>query len=117
MPGFNRNEQGILSCLVGNQRRKLTAANISAAAPKGWAKDSLKLTILLRLAVLFNRSRSYEFPDTLRIRTKGKHVTLCLPEEWLRANPLSLADLECEQEFLATAGYELDVIPVEDAEL
>jgi len=117
MPGFNRSEQGILSCLVGNHRRKLTAANISAAAPKGWARDSLKLTILLRLAVLFNRSRSYEFPDTLRIRTKGKHVTLCLPEVWLRANPLSLADLECEQEFLATAGYELDVIPVEDAEL
>jgi len=114
MPGFNRNEQSILSCLVGHHRRKLTTANISATVPKGWVKRSLRLIILLRLAVLFNRSRSYELPEMLQLCAKGKHLSLSLPEAWLRANPLSLADLEREQEFLAAAGYELGVIPVDD---
>lgn len=115
MPGFNRNEQGILSALVGNHRRKLTAASVSAKVPKGWAKRALRLVILLRLAVLFNRSRSYEIPEMLRISATDKQITLYLSQGWLRVNPLSLADLECEQDFLAAAGYELQLMPVEDS--
>ncbi len=113
MPGFNRNEQSILACLVGSHRRKLSLAAISAIAPKGWAKKALRLAIILRLAVLFNRSRSYEFPEMLHMQVSGKSLSLGLPEDWLQANPLSLADLEMERDFLANAGYELQLVYIE----
>lgn len=114
MPGFNRNEQSILACLVGAHRRKLSVSLISDIAPKGWNKKALRLVIILRLAVLFNRSRSYEFPEMLHMHVKGKTLSLGLPKDWLNANPLSLADLECERGFLANAGYELELVFVEN---
>ncbi|MBT8421885.1 MAG: Ppx/GppA family phosphatase, partial [Gammaproteobacteria bacterium] len=114
MPGFNRNEQRVLACLVGAHRRKLTNANISDIAPKGWAERATRLAILLRLAVLFNRSRSYEFPDVLSLRASGNSLTLCLPGDWLENNPLSLADLKHEQAFLLGAGYKLEFIALEE---
>ena len=116
MPGFNRNAQRILACIVGAHRRKLTNANIGTIAPKGWAKRATRLAILLRLAVLFNRGRSYEFPEVLRISAKGNSIKLCLPSDWLDSNPLSLADLENEQAFLSSADYELEFFPLEESE-
>ena len=65
--------------------------------------------ILLRLAVLFNRSRSYEFPDALKIAARGKEVTLSLTDAWLSKNPLTLADLEREQMYLTAAEYGLEL--------
>jgi len=115
MPGFNRSEQSVLACLVGAHRRKFSLAYIAQISPKNWIKRTQRLAILLRMAVLFNRSRSYEFPDVLRLRAKGKLITLCLPKEWLDANPLTLADLECEQNYLESAGYELQVVPLSAA--
>ncbi len=112
MPGFNRGEQGVLACLVGTHRRKFSLDYIADIAPKGWVKRTQRLAILLRMAVLFNRSRSYEFPEMLRLSTTGKLITLCLPRDWLEANPLTLADLECEQSYLEHAGFELQLVPV-----
>ncbi len=113
MPGFTRNEQAILAGLVGLHRRKLTAANVSAVTSAGWGKRTLRLAIILRLAVLFNRSRSYEFPDTFRMLAKRRSITLQLSQEWLNSNPLSLADLQCEMGYLEAVGLELNILPVE----
>ena len=115
MPGFNRREQAVLACVVGAHRRKISLAAISATAPKGWAKRSLRLALLLRLAVLFNRSRSYEFPEMLQIQAKGRQLRLCLSDDWLQANPLSLADLEGEQVMLRGVEYELEVVAIDDS--
>jgi exopolyphosphatase/guanosine-5'-triphosphate,3'-diphosphate pyrophosphatase len=116
MPGFTRNEQAILAGLVGSHRRRLTTAKVSAVTSAGWGKRTLRLTILLRLAVLFNRSRSYEFPDTFRIFAKGKSITLQLSREWLNSNPLSLADLQCEVDYLESVGFELNIVPAEEVD-
>jgi len=113
MPGFNQSEQSVLACLVGSHRRKFSLHYIAQIAPKNWVKRTQRLAILLRVAVLFNRSRSYEFPDVLRLSTKGKQITLCLPKDWLEANPLTLADLEREQSYLESAGYELKLVPLD----
>lgn len=113
MPGFTRNEQAILSALVGSHRRKLTSANVAAITSTYWGKRSMRLTILLRLAVLFNRGRSSEFPDRFEISAKGKSITLRLSDKWLDANPLSLADLRGEQDYLQSVGYELNILPID----
>ncbi len=114
MPGFNQREQAVLAAIVGAHRRKLSVSSIAEIAPKGWSKRTLRLAILLRLAVLFNRSRTYEFPEMMRIKAKGRKIELCLSRDWLAANPLSLADLECEQDFLCAAGYSMQVVAVDD---
>lgn len=114
MSGFHRNEQRILACLVGAHRRKFSANHIAQEAPRKWSKRVTRMAILLRLAVLFNRSRSYAFPDLLRLEAAGRSITLGLNEHWLDENPLTLADLEQEQEFLAAADYELELQVVLD---
>ena len=107
MSGFTRNEQAILASLVGSHRRKLSSQGVKEETPRNWTKRVSRLIILLRLAVLFNRSRTYEFPDMLQFEAKRDKLVLRLSEDWLRLNPLTLADLETEQEYLRAFGYEL----------
>ncbi len=109
MPGFHQNEQRLLSCLVGAHRRKLSEASIYEHAPQRWAKRVTRLAILLRLAVLFNRSRTDAFPDGLKIVAHRRTVTLSLTQAWLEQNPLTMADLENEASYLRSREYELDL--------
>lgn len=109
MLGFHRNEQRILACIVGAHRRKLNTDSIAGRAPKGWARRVISLSILLRLAVLFNRSRSYGFPDALKITVNNHSISLGLTEAWLQQNPLTCADLEQEKTHLGNGGYQLEL--------
>jgi exopolyphosphatase/guanosine-5'-triphosphate,3'-diphosphate pyrophosphatase len=114
MFGFPRNEQRILACLVGAHRRKLNTESITNKAPKGWAKRVIHLSILLRLAVLFNRSRSDGFPDALKILVDKHSISLGLTEAWLQQNPLTCADLEQEKIHLGNGGYLLELSTAAD---
>ena len=114
MPGFHRNEQQLLACLVGAHRRKLSEADLARQAPKRWSKRITRLAILLRLAVLFNRSRTYTFPDALSLAASGRNISLTLTDTWLKQNPLTLADLEGEQSYLESGGYELELYVVDE---
>lgn len=107
MPGFTRNEQRVLAALVGSHRRKLAPKNIASDLPKAWVKRVTRMTLLLRLAVLFNRSRSYEFPEMLKISANRRVIKLTLSTQWLQANPLTLADLETEQTYVRDVEYKL----------
>jgi exopolyphosphatase/guanosine-5'-triphosphate,3'-diphosphate pyrophosphatase len=112
MPGFTSNEQKLLACLVGGHRRKFDLAGIKKAVPKAWAEKTKRLTILLRLAALFNRSRTSESPELLMIAASGRKIRLSLSADWLGANPLTRADLECEQAYMKGSGYELVLVEV-----
>jgi exopolyphosphatase/guanosine-5'-triphosphate,3'-diphosphate pyrophosphatase len=114
MPGFHRNEQRLLACLVGAHRRKLQVDVIADQAPKRWAKRVTRLAVLLRLAVLFNRSRTYGFPDKLSLGAHGRDIHLCLTKSWLKHNPLTLADLEQEQDFLRYGDYSLELTVLDE---
>jgi exopolyphosphatase/guanosine-5'-triphosphate,3'-diphosphate pyrophosphatase len=114
MPGFHRNEQQLLATIVAAHRRKLSEADLAKRTPKGWYKRSVRLTILLRLAVLFNRSRTYTFPDALRLQAKGRVISLSLTKAWLEQNPLTLADLEQEQGFIRSGEYTLELNAVDE---
>jgi exopolyphosphatase/guanosine-5'-triphosphate,3'-diphosphate pyrophosphatase len=112
MPGFNRSEQKLLAGMVGAHRRKLATADIGEVLPRGLDKLTLRLAILLRLAVLFNRSRSCEVPDLLSLAANECTLKLSLSNSWLTANPLTLADIEREQEYLKLAGFDFQLINV-----
>ncbi len=63
-----------------------------------------RLTILLRLAMVFNRGRSVVGSIPLTVNDTPKELQLFLPEGWLTAHPLTEADLQQEMNYLEDAG-------------
>ena len=108
LPGFPRNEQDLLAFLIASQRRQIDARKGPALLPSSWRKKSLRLSILLRLAVLLNRSRSTQPLPEIGLVTGKRSVGLRFPAGWLDDNPLTVADLERERDYLGEAGYRLD---------
>ena len=106
MPGFPRAEQRYLAFLIGVQRLRLDTGGLKTL-PRTWRDSALRLAMLLRLAVLLNRSRSSDIAPALEIEVSEESLGLRFDPEWLNANPLTVADLEREKEFLHDVGYEL----------
>lgn len=106
LPGFPRSEQKLLAFLIATQRSELSPATLNQVNSK-WRKSAMRLSILLRLAVLLNRSRSSaDLPEI--ILTVGKlSIELEFPAGWLDENPLTITDLERENQYLDAMGYEL----------
>ena len=108
MPGFSVQDQRTLARVVRGSRRKFPRA-IFSELPKSRAKPALRLCILLRLAVVLNRSRSRRQMPAVQLRARRRRLKLSLPEDWLRNHPLTRADLEQEVLFLEAAGYALSL--------
>jgi exopolyphosphatase/guanosine-5'-triphosphate,3'-diphosphate pyrophosphatase len=108
MPGFSRDGQGLLAALIRSHRRKLSLSSFDHLPT--WRADlALKLSVLLRLAVLLTRNRSRELIPMIAASKSWKRVTVELPEGWLADHPLTTADLEIEAGRLRAAGVRLDV--------
>jgi len=108
MPGFSRPDQQLLAALIQGHRRKIETEPIEAL-PEPLRPTALRLVLLLRLAVLLNRSRGVQSAPPVALRARKAGYLLAFPEGWLEQNPLSLADLEEERERLKTVGYELEL--------
>jgi len=106
MPGFPRNEQRILAFMIRNQRGALDLDYCSDMTGL-WRKAAIRLTVILRLAVLLNRSRSTQELPSVGLRISSDQVKLLVPDLWLQNNPLSVADLERECRYLADVGINL----------
>jgi len=106
MPGFPREEQQVLACLVLTHRRKFERSAFGGL-PLAWQRPALRLAILLRLAALIHRSRTGGAVPDLRLRVQGRTLRLQVPAAWLESNPLTLADLERERDYLDEADYKL----------
>lgn len=108
MPGFPQAEQRFLAIMIGGQRYPIDVVRMNVL-PRGWRLSGLRLLICLRLAVLLNRSRSFAEPPEVKITVDENRISLRFDAGWLAANPLTVADLEREKEYLSLAGYELTV--------
>lgn len=108
LPGFSRAEQQLLAVLVGNHRRKLQEFHVGNL-PSEWRKPAFRLTVLLRLAVLLNRSRSPVDLPEIRLRAGPRKLRIAFPEDWLGNNHLTQADLDQECEWLGDVGFKLRV--------
>ena len=106
MPGFTREEQRLLACLVGGHRRKLQLEKALELVPP-WDDRCERMALLLRLAVLMNRPRSAEPPPAIRLTARGRTLVLKFPRGWLKKHPLTAADLEQEKGYLEPSRYSL----------
>jgi exopolyphosphatase/guanosine-5'-triphosphate,3'-diphosphate pyrophosphatase len=107
MPGFPREEQLLLSALVGGHRRQLSFEALEDLVSP-WDRHAEFLIVLLRLAVLLHRGRNPEPLPDVTLRVKGRTLTLELPQRWMRDHPLTLEDLEQERLYLKDAGFRLN---------
>ncbi|HEX2140035.1 MAG TPA: Ppx/GppA phosphatase family protein [Woeseiaceae bacterium] len=106
LPGFPSTEQTLLAFLIANQRRELRLRS-RRKLPEAWRDRALRLALLLRLAVLLNRSRSNASLPLVRLKTGKSCMRLLFPEGWLRDNPLTAADLSRERRYLHRIGFNL----------
>jgi len=109
MPGFPREEQALLSALVGGHRRQLALEQLEDLLPP-WERHAEFLIVLLRLAVLLHRGRSPQPLPPVVLRVKGRNVSLELPQRWMKDHPLTLEDLEQERVYLKEAGFRLTTV-------
>jgi exopolyphosphatase/guanosine-5'-triphosphate,3'-diphosphate pyrophosphatase len=107
MPGFSREDQFLLAALIGGQRRKFTVSNLDEL-PSSLQKPALRLCVLLRIAVLLNRSRSALPLPAIRLSVKRGGYALEFPSGWLEENSLTRADLGEEAGYLRAAGIEAE---------
>jgi len=108
LPGFSSDDQQILAALVRYQRRRVVASALREVSEEP-SDFVVRLCVILRLAVLLNRSRSSrELPDA-QLRRGDGHVQLTVPSSWLDSHPLTRVDLEREVAFLREAGVTLMV--------
>lgn len=106
LPGFPRAEQLFLAFLIENQRRELKPRGLKRL-PSGWREPALSLALLLRLAVLLNRSRSTTPLPPVELAVSRDSLRLRFPRGWLAENPLTDAELARERAYLQSAGFRL----------
>ncbi|NKB36157.1 MAG: exopolyphosphatase [Gammaproteobacteria bacterium] len=106
MPGFSSEEQLHLSMLVRAHRRKFPLAEFETI-PEEDREQIVRLSLLFRLAVVLNRSRSYSTLPLPKLKIKDDKITLGFPAKWLAENPLTQADLEIEADYIAKTNYRL----------
>ena len=108
LPGFSRLEQQLLSVLVAYHRRKMYVFE-TGDLPAEWRQSAFRLAVLLRIAVLLNRSRSpVELPE-IRLRAGSRSLRVSFPEGWLANNHLTQAGLKQERASLEAVGFRLRV--------
>ena len=106
LPGFSRQEQQALAALIRNHRRKITLDDFKDLSDTG-GEHIQWLCVLLRLAIVLNRSRSSAPLPAFEIYARDKTIEICFPDGWLESQPLTGADLETEVSYLSAAGYTL----------
>ncbi len=106
LAGFSRQEQIKLAKLVRSHRRKFPLDEFDAI-PSNVRQSIIRLSVLLRLAIVLHRSRSNSTLPEISIRVDNDQINLYFPPQWLFEHPLTLADLKTEQTYLQAAGFSL----------
>jgi exopolyphosphatase/guanosine-5'-triphosphate,3'-diphosphate pyrophosphatase len=107
MPGFPQAEQRLLAFLIGSQRHQIVPHSVDNL-PDSWRSRALRLALILRLAVLLNRSRSNVELPVISMKVSDRSIDLRFDAAWLAENPLTVADLERERSLIRAVGYELN---------
>ncbi|MFC1588857.1 exopolyphosphatase [Pseudomonadota bacterium] len=108
MPGFSMQEQQLLSLLIRYHRQKFLLDDFEPFSSR-YRKKVLRLIVILRIAVILNRSLpDYQEPD-YTVEVKKQSMTLRFPEHWFDDNPLTIADLKSEKNYLRAIDFKLKI--------
>jgi exopolyphosphatase/guanosine-5'-triphosphate,3'-diphosphate pyrophosphatase len=108
MRGFSRPEQSQLALLVRGHRRSFPGLAFAGLETRS-GRELTRLLVLLRLAVILERSHSDRDSPRVAASAAGEGMLLELEAGWLAGHPLSRRELEVEAAQLASAGIRLRV--------
>ena len=106
--GFSRSEQKLLAILVRAHRRKINHVLFDGIAGPG-VRSLARVAILLRIAVVLNRSRSVKPLPPVELGCGDNYLVLKFPLDWLGQHPLTALDLEHEAAFLRGMDFNLEI--------
>ncbi|MEO5622506.1 MAG: exopolyphosphatase [Dokdonella sp.] len=112
LDGFSRQGQQALAAIIRSHRRKPDRESINAL-PERLRSPARRLTALLRLAALLERSRTTEPLPPLHLSIQEKTLRLELPGAWLDQHPLTRADLDQERDYFKILDLKLQVRSLE----
>jgi exopolyphosphatase/guanosine-5'-triphosphate,3'-diphosphate pyrophosphatase len=108
LAGFSHQEQLFLASLVGYQRRDIPQDYLEKLPQR--LHNTLRTTLLcMRLAWIFCRTRDDDAIPEFSLKLEQSTLQLVLPVNWMEFHPLTIADLESEEEILQSIGIELDI--------
>ncbi|WP_416234157.1 exopolyphosphatase [Marinobacter sp. JSM 1782161] len=111
LSGFTQQAQRNLATLVRGHRRKFSNAVFEDADEDDIPRLQY-LCVLLRLAVLIQHPRNMDQPAGFKVEANGADsLAVGFADNWLEERPLTRADLENEQEFLARQNIKLTIMP------
>jgi exopolyphosphatase/guanosine-5'-triphosphate,3'-diphosphate pyrophosphatase len=113
LSGFSRQEQNVVAFLIRAHRRKLPIKEIEAGACSVEFDNLIKMIILLRVALMLNRSRNKDDLPEMKVKVSKKQIKLKFTEDWLQTHPLTRADLKKEARLIEAAGYSLMVMAID----
>lgn len=105
--GFDRDQKRALALLVRSHRRRLPSLAF-VDLPVAEAQRLRYLSVVLRLAVILNRSHADEHVP-VAVDSSAEVPRLTLPKGWLAAHALSASELQIEQTVLNDVGVEIEL--------
>lgn len=108
MPGFSRQDQQLVAALILGQRGKFPLLVFQEFSNELFDM-AWRLCVMLRLAVLLNRSRSDQVLPRISFAIVGRTLQVKFPKGWLNEHPLTRADLAQEVKYLKVMGLNLKV--------
>jgi exopolyphosphatase/guanosine-5'-triphosphate,3'-diphosphate pyrophosphatase len=108
LPGFTRAQQQLLMALVFNHRSDIQR-DVIARQTMTSVLLAVRLTRLLRLAVILSMRRKHEALPEVQISAQAEVLIVALPKGWLEQHPLMRAELEQEVAYQQAAGWQLQV--------
>jgi exopolyphosphatase/guanosine-5'-triphosphate,3'-diphosphate pyrophosphatase len=103
LPGFSSLDQMQLAAIVRAHRRKFPSEEGT------YAQHTMRLSVLLRIAVVLHRNRVATPLPHIAIRAHHNQVSLSFPEAWLEDHPLTQLDLAQETDYLRSISVDLNV--------
>lgn len=114
LAGFSSEEQAWLSLLVRTHRRKLNTLMFDSLESERFSSGPY-LSVILRLAVLLNRSRGEQTLSLKAITPSSSDLSLTLSTAG-KKRPLLFADLEEERAYLKAIDFKLSYTSVDSVE-
>lgn len=105
LDGFSQTEQGLVSFLVLNHRKRLKTHQLPYENQFDWP-----LVFILRLAHILHRERRDSPVPDIKIQWRKRSIDLIVDPKWLRNQPLTRYDINLEINYWRRIGYKL-VLP------
>lgn len=107
LPGFSREMQNMLGLLLRLQRGKIKIEVIENLPRLN--KDIMLNIIILRIAIILERSRDWDASRQIKIKHKGRKIKLKFPKKYLQKHPLTRTDFEQEVQEIIKVGFKLKI--------